>query len=59
MSNGMAAAAKTPAVPEMEKLREQYGCGPVRLSGTGDALYERHLMFDNVVAPADPPPRDR
>ena len=27
---------------------KQYGCGPVRFTGTPDALYERHLLFDNV-----------
>ena len=31
------------------KLIEQYGCGPVQLTGTNDALYERHLVFDNVM----------
>jgi starch phosphorylase len=33
-----------------EKLLEQYGCGPVQFSGTANGLYERHLVFDNVVA---------
>jgi starch phosphorylase len=33
----------------IEKLLEQYGCGPIQFTGTGDALYERHLMFDQVV----------
>jgi glycogen phosphorylase len=32
-------------------LLEQYGCGPIRFSDTDDALYERHLLFDDVVAP--------
>lgn len=32
-------------------LVEQYGCGPIRFSGTDDALYERHLLFDDIVAP--------
>ena len=32
-------------------LLQQYGCGPIRFSGTDDALYERHLLFDDVVAP--------
>src|SRR5262245_54724066 len=41
------------------ELLEQYGCGPVRFTGTGDALYERHLMFDNVVDPAAAGARDR
>jgi glycogen phosphorylase len=34
---------------DISKLLEQYGCGPVQFTGTGDALYERHLMFDNVM----------
>ena len=33
-------------------LLEQYGCGPIRFSGTNDALYERHLLFDDIIAPA-------
>jgi starch phosphorylase len=45
--------------PEIEELRMQYGCGPVQFTGTGDALYERHLLFDNVVAPAAAGPRER
>jgi glycogen phosphorylase len=40
-------------------LLEQYGCGPIRFSGTQDALYERHLLFDDVVAPAAAGPRER
>ena len=31
-----------------EDLIAQYGCGPVQFSGTSDALYERHLLFDSV-----------
>ncbi|HKX51196.1 MAG TPA: glycogen/starch/alpha-glucan phosphorylase [Candidatus Binatia bacterium] len=34
---------------ELAKLIQQYGCGPVRLTGTDEALYERHLIFDNVM----------
>jgi len=30
-------------------LLTQYGCGPIRFSGQDDALYERHLLFDDVV----------
>src|SRR6516162_2901649 len=33
-------------------LLEQYGCGPIRFSGHQDALYERHLLFDDIIAPA-------
>lgn len=35
----------------MKELLEQYGCGPIQFSGTNDALYERHLIFDHVVDP--------
>jgi glycogen phosphorylase len=34
---------------DISKLLDQYGCGPVQLTGTNDALYERHLVFDNVM----------
>jgi glycogen phosphorylase len=43
----------------MEALRRQYGCGPVELTGTADALYERHLFFDNVIDPAAATARER
>jgi starch phosphorylase len=33
-------------------LLAQYGCGPIQFSGTDDALYERHLLFDDIVAPS-------
>ncbi len=45
--------------PTVAELLEQYGCGPVRFTGTDDALYERHLTFDNVVAGAAVGPRER
>jgi starch phosphorylase len=41
------------------KLLKQYGCGPVEFSGTDNALYDRHLLFDQVVAPAAAGPRAR
>jgi starch phosphorylase len=34
---------------DMAELINQYGCGPVQFSGTDNALYERHLIFDNVI----------
>jgi glycogen phosphorylase len=37
------------SLQEITELLEQYGCGPIRFTGTNDALYERHLLFDNVV----------
>src|SRR6478736_2799645 len=41
------------------KLIEQYGCGPVQLTGTTDALYERHLVFDNVLEATEIGARER
>jgi hypothetical protein len=40
-------------------LLEQYGCGPIRFSGADDGLYERHLLFDDVIAPANAGPHER
>src|SRR5262245_11134317 len=40
-------------------LIEQYGCGPVQCAGGGDGLYERHLVFDGVLAPSAAGPRER
>ena len=37
----------------------QYGCGPIHFSGTDDALYERHLLFDSGVDIAAATTRDR
>jgi starch phosphorylase len=53
------AKARTPSVPDIQQLLEQYGCGPVRFTGTPDALYERHLLFDNVVDPLAVGARER
>jgi glycogen phosphorylase len=33
---------------DLTRIMKQYGCGPVRFTGTPGALYERHLLFDNV-----------
>ena len=41
------------------KLRAKYLNGPITLSGTENALYERHLVFDNVVDLAAAGPRER
>src|SRR5262245_53486908 len=41
------------------KLLNQYGCGPFQFVGTDDALYERHLLFDNVVNLKDAGLRER
>src|SRR5262249_22805230 len=47
----MAAPPAATGADGLTKLREQYGCGPVALTGTESALYERHLFSDNVVNP--------
>ncbi len=52
-------AAKRQAVPDTKNLTEKYGCGPVHFSGTDEALYERHLLFDNGVDLAAATARDR
>ena len=44
---------------DVSRLIEQYGCGPVEFSGTDNALYERHLVFDNVVDTTAVTPRER
>jgi starch phosphorylase len=40
-------------------LLTQYGCGPVRFAGTADGLFERHLVFDSVLAPSVAGARER
>ena len=42
-----------------EKLLARFNCGPVKFSGTDDALYERHLTFDHVASLATVTPRDK
>ena len=38
---------------------DRFNCGPITFSGGGDALYERHLTFDQVVPVAAATPRDK
>lgn len=58
-SETTAASAEARNDPGLVKLLEQYGCGPIQFTGTNDALYERHLMFDNVVDPGEVGSRER
>src|SRR5262245_57757168 len=44
---------------DLAKHREQFGCGPIDFTGTDNALYERHLIFDNVVKLTAVGPRER
>src|SRR5262245_47113249 len=41
------------------RLLKQYGCGPIDFAGTDNALYERHLLFDNIISPAAAGDRER
>jgi len=58
---------RTPAVApsttrmndSLNALRDHYGCGPIQFSGSADALYERHLIFDRVVSPKRADEHDR
>ena len=49
-----------PAPPADVAARiSQYGCGPITLAGTDNALYDRHLLFDNVIDPRAAGERER
>jgi glycogen phosphorylase len=41
------------------KRRREYGCDAYEFSGNNNALYERHLAFDNIVDIASLDPRER
>jgi starch phosphorylase len=43
----------------ISKLLDQYGSGPIHFAGTDTGLYERHLLFDNVIDLAGADARDR
>jgi starch phosphorylase len=60
----MSKAKTSPAPPAagsdgIAALLQQYGCGPVKFTGTDEALYERHLTFDHVVRLNEASARDR
>ena len=38
---------------------ERYGTGPIHFAGSDSGLYERHLLFDNVIAAEYANARDR
>ena len=50
-------SAKTEALSQ-ETIFATLNCGPFQFSGSRDALYERHLTFDQVIGPAEVTPRD-
>ena len=40
-----------PGKPEVSaSLLTQYGCGPIHFTEADTGLYDRHLLFDNVMA---------
>src|ERR1700730_12169228 len=41
------------------ELRHQYLCDPYEFAGTENALYERHLIFDNILNPGTAGWRER
>src|SRR5229473_5425133 len=55
----MAVTLKPAGSDTISKLIAQYGCGPVEFAGIEDALYERHLLFDNIVDGSDVTLRER
>ncbi len=56
-SNVSVAGAAAPDATS--RLLEQYGVGRIELTGTDNAFYERHLVFDNVIALKAAGPRER
>ena len=60
MSEGKVAILPRQAEAEAAaNLLDQYGCGPIQFSGSQDALFERHLLFDDVVDPLAAGARER
>jgi starch phosphorylase len=44
---------------DVSALLAQYGCGPIQFAGSPSGLYDRHLLFDTVVAPEQAAARER
>jgi starch phosphorylase len=42
-----------------ENLLARFNCGPIRFSGGAEALYERHLTFDQVLLDSEVSTRDQ
>src|SRR5580704_5337949 len=60
MSDTKSSAAPVAASSDgIAGLLRQYGCGPISFTGTDDALYERHVIFDHVNRLTDATLRDR
>jgi starch phosphorylase len=50
---------KGSSIMNSSKIRERLNCGALPFSGTDDALFERHLTFDQVVSPENATRRDQ
>ncbi len=60
MSTSLVIDPMTPAQSQdISKLHEQYGTGPIHFAGSDSGLYERHLLFDNVIDQGSADARDR
>ena len=55
----MTTTRRRSAARNTSALLKQYGCGPIEFTGTDNALYERHLLFDNAIDPASAGARER
>lgn len=55
----MQTKTRTAPKADVTQLVKQYGCGPIEFAGTDNGLYERHLLFDNVVALTEVSARER
>ncbi len=52
-------SSRTEEDPNNSKILENYGNGPIHFAGSDSGLYERHLLFDNVIGMASADARDR
>ncbi|MGO9157582.1 glycogen/starch/alpha-glucan phosphorylase [Mycobacterium sp.] len=55
----MAASIERATSDLIATLTAQYGSGPVNFSGSDEALYERHLLFDSIVDASQVTHRER
>jgi glycogen phosphorylase len=49
----------TAGTSKASDILQQYGTGSISLAGTGDAFYERHLIFDRAIDPKVASARER
>src|SRR5262249_47978195 len=58
-AEGHEVAPVAAAGDRMARLLKQYECGPVPLPHDPDAAFQRHLVFDHMVEPAEASMRQR